>query len=487
MIQTSDLAWWRDGVRVESEDAAAAMSAVSPGDADERTPSRAAMQQLNARLEQCTRQLTALHRIGRTLAATLDLREIYWVMYRQIAQGLLGTPHFTVALFDQRTETIYCGFAIVDGDEIDPTQLPPIPLGDGPVSDTIRTREPRIVDLQVLGQQLQACGRAVQVGDERQPQSALYVPMISGDRVVGVMHVQHYAAYAFRDTDLPLLSILASQAAIALENAQLFAEAQRHTSELEQRVAERTRDLAEANERLQELDQLKDQFISNVSHELRTPLANIKLYVGLLEHGRADRQAHYIKTLHRESGRLGNLIEDLLELSRLDLGAARIHLEPTYVNHLAAELIGDRSEMATDRGLALDCQLDPDLPLALGDPKRIVQVMSNLMSNAINYTPRGGIVTLLTASRRWDGSDWVTLTVQDTGPGISAEELPKLFKRFFRGEASRASGASGTGLGLAICKEIVEAMAGHISVESRPGQGTAFTVWLQPAGPSSNA
>ena len=610
------------------------------------------MRQLEARLEQCTRQLAALNEIGRTLATTLDLREIYWVLFREIAQGLLGTPHLAVALFDQHTETIHYGFAIVDGEEIDPTQLPRIPLGKGPVSDTIRTRQARIVDLREIGQQLTAGGRAIPVGDERHLLSALYVPMISGDTVIGVMNVQHDEADAFRGVDMTLLSAFASQAAIAIENARLFdaereqwalaealrdtaaaltstlnldevldrilanvgrvvphdsadimlvvgglahiarwrgntgsqpepkpqairlavaevpylrqmmrtgqslaisdtqghpkwidivenlharsyagtpirlkglvigflnlysatpgfftasraerlqvladqaavavenanlyGELERHADELEQRVAERTRELAEANERLKEVDRLKDQFISNVSHELRTPLTNTKLYLSLLEHGRPDKRDAYLQTLHRETGRLHNLIEDLLELSRLDLGAAKIHLEPTNINHLAAELIGDRSAMASDRGQLLDCHLDPDLPLAAGDPKRIVQVMSNLMANAINYTPRGGSIVLSTAIRPWDERDWITFTVRDTGRGIPAEELPNLFKRFFRGEAGLASGAPGTGLGLAICKEIVDKMGGRISVESQPGQGTAFTVWLKPAHP----
>ncbi len=650
MIHTNDIAWWCAGTMVEPEDVVSRVDRSSMDEASEPVPTVAEMKLLHAQLEQRDRQLSALHRIGQALAATLDLREIYWVMFREIAQGLLGTPHLTVALFDQKTEMIYCGFAIVDGEEIDPTQLPRLPLGEGPVSDTIRTRQSRIVDLQELGQRLKAGGRAVQIGDERQPQSALYVPMVSGDRVVGVMHVQHYEADAFGETDVPLLSILASQAAIAIENAGLFeaereqralaealrdtaaalnttlnfdevldriltnvgrvmphdyadimlvegsiarvarsqavagrgleakllampfpvadvphlrqmmqtrqslsiadthnylgwvditeghpprsyagapirlrglivgflnlystspgfftaeraerlqvfadqaavaienanlyGEIQRHADALEWRVAERTRELAEANERLKELDRLKDQFVSNVNHELRTPLANTKLYLGLLEHGRPDKRDQYLQTLHRETARLSHLIEDLLELSRLDLGAAHRHLEPINVDHLAAELVGDRSAMAADRGLMLDCHLDPDLPLAQAESKRVVQVLTNLVTNAINYTPRNGMVTISSAVRRWQDSDWVTLTVQDTGKGISPEEMPNLFKRFFRGEAGHSSGAPGTGLGLAICKELVEKMGGQITVESQPGQGAAFTVWLVPA------
>ena len=421
------------------------------------------IQRLRAGLERHTRQLTTLYEVGRTLTGTLDLREIYRVMFHEIAQKLLGAPHLTVALYEPETEMIYCGFAIVDGQEIDPTPLPRIPLDGGPVSDTIRTRQPRIVDLRGLGRQLVARGRAVLVGDERMPQSALYVPMVAGDKVVGVMHIQRYEADAFREADLLLLPILANYAAIALANARLFAEAQRHVAELEH------------------LDRLKDQFIANINHELRTPLTNIELYVTLLEHGRPEKQDGYLRTLHHEMDRLEKLIEDLLEFSQLDLSSGPIQVAPTDLNRLAVALVADRSTLAGDRGLLLDCLPDPDLPPALADPDKIDQAVSNLVANAMNYTPRGGSVTLITAVRRWADSEWVTLSVGDTGPGISAEEMPHLFERFFRGEASLRFNVPGTGLGLAICKELVEWMGGRITVESQPGQGAAFTVWLKPA------
>jgi signal transduction histidine kinase len=306
-------------------------------------------------------------------------------------------------------------------------------------------------------------------------------PMRLRGLLVGFLNL-HSATPGFFTPELAdHLQAFADQVAIAIENAHLYGEMDRHTVELEQRVAERTRELAEANVRLTELDRLKDQFISNVSHELRTPLANVKLYLGLLDHGRPEKRDQYMETLHRESGRLANLIEDLLELSRLDTGAAHIHLEPTDLNALTAELIGDRSVMASERGLALDCQIEAAAPMVMGDPRRIMQVMTNLLANAINYTPRGGIITLVTATRQTEEGDWVTLAVLDTGRGISTAELPNLFRRFFRGEASRQSQAPGTGLGLAICKELVEKMEGRITVESQLGRGTAFTVWLKPA------
>jgi signal transduction histidine kinase len=440
------------------------------------------MQHLNARLEHQNRQLTALYEIGRTLASTLDMREIYWTMYRQIAQGLLGASVLFVALFDQSTQTIYGGFGAVDGQEMDASQFPRLPLGDGPVSDTIRHPEPHIVDLRPLLGDLRSNGRYVQIGDEREPQSALYVPMISENHVVGVMNLQHYEASAFDKTDLALVSILANQAAISLENARLFERVQNHNVELEQHVADRTRDLAEANERLKELDQLKDEFLSNVSHEFRTPLANIKLYLQLLARGRPEKRAEYLQTLQRETYRLETLIEDVLDLSLLDSKAVSFHFEPININYLTVELLQDRAALAAERGLLLDCQLAAELPMTLIDPRRFMQVMSNLTMNAINYTPAGGVIALTTAIKQKDDADWVTITVRDTGQGISPQEIPHLFERFYRGEASHKSKVHGTGLGLPICKQIADQMGGHITVESEPGVGTAFVVWLRPAG-----
>jgi len=117
----------------------------------------------------------------------------------------------------------------------------------------------------------------------------------------------------------------------------------------------------------------------------------------------------------------------------------------------------------------------------------IAQVMSNLMTNAINYTPQGGAVTLTTVVRRHHDQPWVTFSVHNTGPGISAKDVPHLFERFYRGEAGRASGAPGTGLGLAICKEIVDKLDGRITVDSQPGQGVTFTIWLRPGDRSPQA
>ena len=121
------------------------------------------------------------------------------------------------------------------------------------------------------------------------------------------------------------------------------------------------------------------------------------------------------------------------------------------------------------------------MPLALAEATMFTQVISNLMANAINYTPGGGVVTLSTGMRLDNRQEWITISVQDTGPGISDADRPHIFERFYRGEAGRKSGAPGTGLGLSICRQVVEKMEGRLTVDSTPGQGATFTVWLKPA------
>jgi PAS domain S-box-containing protein len=232
--------------------------------------------------------------------------------------------------------------------------------------------------------------------------------------------------------------------------------------------------------RQKELDRLKDQFVANVSHELRTPLTNVKLHVNLLEHGAPAKHDQYLQTLKREISRLEALIENLLSLSRLDMGKLTITLGPIDLNRLVNQLVHDRRVLIAGTGLLVDIQLDQRLPPAQADEMLLSQILANLMTNATHYTPPGGRVTLSTAVRQQDDQSWITITVADTGPGISTQDLPHLFERFYRGEVGRRSGTSGTGLGLAICHDIALRLNGHITVDTQPGQGAAFTVWLRP-------
>ncbi|HSD85275.1 MAG TPA: sensor histidine kinase, partial [Anaerolineae bacterium] len=131
--------------------------------------------------------------------------------------------------------------------------------------------------------------------------------------------------------------------------------------------------------------------------------------------------------------------------------------------------------------ITLDYLPKADLPLALAEAGMLAQAITNLLSNAINYTPPGGLVTISTDLRTFDRQEWITVSVQDTGPGIADADRPHIFERFYRGAAARQSNAPGTGLGLAICKQVVEKMEGQLTIESEPGQGAVFIIWLKPA------
>ena len=232
---------------------------------------------------------------------------------------------------------------------------------------------------------------------------------------------------------------------------------------------------------LKELDRLKSQFVSDVSHELRTPLTNIRLYLDLLAQTEYDqRAARYMETLSRESDRLRALIEDLLSLSRLESRAVAFAREAVDVNRMLMALAEDRERLLAKRGLGLELECEAHLPLVLGDEKLLSQVFTNLLTNAMNYTPEGGRITLRSRSQSAGEHHWVVVEVNDTGLGIPPEEQPMIFRRFFRGRASGDGAIPGTGLGLAICKEIAEQHGGRITVTSDgiPGQGSTFTVWL---------
>ncbi len=228
------------------------------------------------------------------------------------------------------------------------------------------------------------------------------------------------------------------------------------------------------------LDRARSQFITNVSHELRTPVTSIKLSTYLLqvEHS-PEKAATYLQALERQSSRLESLIQDILEMVSLDSGQGVAVWEPLALEGIMGEAVTCYQSQAAARDLLLEAKpVPPDLPVVKGDQFRLEQALKELLENALVFTPRGGTVTLDVALSETHGHPWVTLTVRDTGPGIAAEEKPKLFNRFFRGRLAESGHIPGTGLGLSIVYEIMRAHGGDVTVESEEGQGSAFTLWL---------
>jgi PAS domain S-box-containing protein len=230
--------------------------------------------------------------------------------------------------------------------------------------------------------------------------------------------------------------------------------------------------------KLKEVDRLKSGIISSVSHELKTPLTTIKTYLMLLRRGKPEKHETYLGVLDRETNRLTNIIVDFLDLSALDSGKIRSRLEPVAIQTSIDEVILSCETRASTREIELYSSIDDSLPRVLADGNQLEQVLMNLIVNALIYTPHGGKVTITAGKGELNEQPAVWFSVADTGPGIPSEDIPYLFERFYRGEVARSSNLPGTGLGLAICKEIIERHSGRITVESGPGAGSLFTVWL---------
>jgi signal transduction histidine kinase len=228
---------------------------------------------------------------------------------------------------------------------------------------------------------------------------------------------------------------------------------------------------------LKALDRMKSRFVSNVSHELRTPIATIKLFAHLMRK-QPERWREYLEPLAQEADHQADLVEDILEISRVDAGRLEVKPERTDLNELAEAVVANYQTSAQKEGLTLTHRsAEPGLISAV-DMNRMMQVLDNLINNAIRYTPAGGTVTVSTERTEARGRDWAIITVTDTGMGIPQSELPHVFDRFFRGERPQMMQISGTGLGLAIVKEIVELHGGRVTVESEVDGGSTFTIWL---------
>jgi signal transduction histidine kinase len=237
------------------------------------------------------------------------------------------------------------------------------------------------------------------------------------------------------------------------------------------------RELQKTTDRLRQLDRQKDQFITTVSHELRTPLTSIHGYVNLLveDEGEAlpEERRRFLSIIERNTKRLRHLVDDLLLISELDAGKLKLKLNKFDLLALTRESVESARPTAEAGDITLD--VAPGSPLELtGDRLRLGQLLDNVISNALKFTPRGGSVSIRTS--RTNGSAFVE--VEDTGVGIAADDLRHLFERFYRTEGAEASAVQGTGLGLAISQAIAEAHGGLIDVTSKENVGTTFRIAL---------
>jgi two-component system phosphate regulon sensor histidine kinase PhoR len=233
---------------------------------------------------------------------------------------------------------------------------------------------------------------------------------------------------------------------------------------------------------LRQLERVRTEFVANVSHELRTPLTAIQGYLETLLSGALEEREHarrFLEIALRHSERLGRLLNDLTDLSNIELGKVALRREPVRVDEVIASVVGIIAPRAARAKVDVTSRVPPDLPDILADRDRLAQILINLVDNAVKYTPEGGSVTV--SARRLEAAA-VEVSVTDSGIGIPPADLPRITERFYRVDRARSRELGGTGLGLAIVKHLVMAHGGALDIESEPERGTTvrFTLPMEP-------
>ncbi|MBD2454505.1 GAF domain-containing sensor histidine kinase [Nostoc sp. FACHB-87] len=284
------------------------------------------------------------------------------------------------------------------------------------------------------------------------------------------------------DNERNLLSSIAEQLAIAIHQSELMRSLTQEKQTLEQRVLERTMALRDALLAAEAASRLRNEFLATISHELLTPLTYVigmsstllRWPIGEL----SQRQRDYLQTIHDSGEHLLEMINDILDLSQIEAGKTVLNINEFSLAKIAESAISALIDKANNQQvtLKLDLLIDPRRDIFSADAERIEQILWNLLTNAIKFTPEGGSVTL----RIWVEDNTAVFQVEDTGIGISEEQLPLMFEKFQQLDTPYRRRYEGTGLGLALTKQLVELHRGRIEVESTVGIGSIFTVWIPP-------
>lgn len=303
---------------------------------------------------------------------------------------------------------------------------------------------------------------------ERTITSALSLPLSIGDRVVGVLNVNRiHSTEPFRNDHLEVLRVFGAHIAAVIDRAEMM-----------ERLGSRARELEEDVEELSELNRMKDVFLSTASHELKTPLSSVIAYAELLDdqEDRLTREQarEFVGRLRGEAQRLLGLVDDILDLSRLESGSMALKLGTVSVNAIVANAIETTRVLARKYGIEVVTELDEDLPPVPVDEVKIRQVVVNLLVNGVKFSPRGSTVTVRT---RVDGR-FLRVDVNDVGPGIAPATALHIFELFGQGAGADGEGRNGLGLGLHLVKRLTELHGGHVGVQSRPGEGSTFWIKL---------
>ena len=400
---------------------------------------------LRRKVERATDRMATLYESGKAMSLSLSLQSTCDVVVA-VAARITGAKACLLFLHDLASDDYYAEAAF--GITEDRYKQLRFSMGIGYHGQVVQNAQPALVtDLtETVGVE--------DVLSALRANSAVIVPLTSNEAVVGtITAVDRDPGGEFSSDDQEVLKMLASQATIAIENARLY-------------------------ERTKELDRLKSEFVAVVSHEVRTPLTSIKGSLELLGDDRFHKlpppQRELLGICQANTERLITLINDILDFSKLESSKLSLNIEPVEIGHVLTEVTENIRSLAASKGIEIEVKVDPSTGSVEADPMRIGQVATNLIGNAIKFSPEKGRIEVFASGDEAQ----VTLSVKDYGRGISARDLNRLFQRFAQLDSSTTRKAGGTGLGLVISKGIVEQHGGKIWVESAEGKGSTFSFSL---------
>lgn len=390
--------------------------------------------------------------LSRRMGTILDFGRLVDTLVHDLVRGIPLT-HCGLLVYDERSKSyVLCREESTLGDVTGTAVL----RADSPVIKWLEMSDGLLVKEEVKLNPKTAEFFAAAEADLDEITAPLIVGLKVETKLIGVLLLgEKLSGEIFDGHELEVLSVLANQAAISLENARLYDE------------------LAVSNVRLSQASQLKSQFLASMSHELRTPLNSIigfsKVLLNRSDGDLNERQEAYVRSVHNSSRHLLELINDVLDISRIEAGRLEMNPEDVELGELVEECLQSASSLIRNKPLRLETDLPAALPTLHVDRTKIRQILLNLLSNAIKFTAAGRVTLRIRTE-----DDMLHVTVADTGIGIAESDLPRLFKPFERLPNALSRGAGGTGLGLALSKKFVEMHGGRIWVESRERQGSTF-------------